>query len=348
MDPDRAAERRRKRGNRWGPPPVDMAPAAADSTGGGGPPTPTTVPPMGDHATGGHVTTTTSEVPPPPPPSNGDGAAGAVVPTTHRQPPGPYAVAVAPAPAQDATGGGGGGDGATEASFAPKKRRRTRWEPQEVAAAAGRVAPAGAPFEPTPFNAGAAANAGGSLVLPGGLQVQLPATLLGEQSAPPDATPEVRAKFKELANINRRMLAGLPFDERSERSRSPSPEPVYDQHGVRLNTRDVLDKERFHTRRMALVEELVEICPGFRPPPDYRPVKKQRKILIPVADHPGYNFFGLIIGGGARGRGRLEVGAFHVFEFNSARVSTVKENNLNAAFVFLLLFLFFSRHHHHH
>ena len=68
------------------------------------------------------------------------------------------------------------------------------------------------------------------------------------------------------------------------------------RRGVRLNTRDVLDKERFHVRRMALVEELVAICPGFRPPPDYRPTKKQRKIIIPVADHPGYNFFGLIIG----------------------------------------------------
>jgi hypothetical protein len=47
---------------------------------------------------------------------------------------------------------------------------------------------------------------------------------------------------------------------------------------------------------MQLIEELVEICPGFRPPPDFRPGKKWRKIMIPIHDHPGYNFFGLIIG----------------------------------------------------
>jgi hypothetical protein len=44
--------------------------------------------------------------------------------------------------------------------------------------------------------------------------------------------------------VNKRMLAGLPFDDRSERSRSPSPEPVYDQMGVRQNTRDILTKAR--------------------------------------------------------------------------------------------------------
>ena len=100
----------------------------------------------------------------------------------------------------------------------------------------------------------------------------------------------------ELADINRRMLSGLPFDDRPEGERSPSPEPVYDQNGVRQNTKEVIDREKFHTRRMGVIEELVEMCPSFRPPPDYKPTKKRRKIMIPQSDHPGYNFFGLIIG----------------------------------------------------
>ena len=142
----------------------------------------------------------------------------------------------------------------------------------------------------------AAANDHNALTLPGGLQIQLPTLLLSEKSAPPGASPEVVAKFKELAEVNRRVLLGLPFDERSERSRSPSPEPIYDANGVRTNTRDIIDKEKYAAKRGELIELLIEICPGFTPPPDFKPARKTRKILIPVAEYPGYNFFGLIIG----------------------------------------------------
>ena len=71
---------------------------------------------------------------------------------------------------------------------------------------------------------------------------------------------------------------------------------MYDRDGQRLNTRERLDRERYAARRAELVESIVEMCPAFCPPPDHRPAKKQRKIIIPVAEHPGYNFFGLIIG----------------------------------------------------
>ena len=36
--------------------------------------------------------------------------------------------------------------------------------------------------------------------------------------------------------------------------------------------------------------------PVCRPPPDWRPAKKYRKIFIPQKEYPGYNFIGLIIG----------------------------------------------------
>ena len=41
--------------------------------------------------------------------------------------------------------------------------------------------------------------------------------MIGEDAAPADATEEIKSKFAELARINRRMLAHLQFDERSER-----------------------------------------------------------------------------------------------------------------------------------
>ena len=49
-------------------------------------------------------------------------------------------------------------------------------------------------------------------------------------------------------------------------------------------------------RRSFLIEELIKADPTYRPPGDYRPAKKHRKIFIPQKDYPGYNFIGLIIG----------------------------------------------------
>ena len=47
---------------------------------------------------------------------------------------------------------------------------------------------------------------------------------------------------------------------------------------------------------MELLEEICLKCPTFRPPADYKPNKRTAKLVIPVDEYPGYNFFGLIIG----------------------------------------------------
>lgn len=56
------------------------------------------------------------------------------------------------------------------------------------------------------------------------------------------------------------------------------------------------EKEKLTDERSFLIEELLKADVTFRPPPDYRPKKKERKIFIPPKDYPGYNFIGLIIG----------------------------------------------------
>ena len=60
-----------------------------------------------------------------------------------------------------------------------------------------------------------------------------------------------------------------------------------------------------------MVTELLKVNPGFKPPPDFRPVKKQRKIYVPIKEYPGYNFIGLIIGprGNTQKRMQQESGA---------------------------------------
>ena len=55
-------------------------------------------------------------------------------------------------------------------------------------------------------------------------------------------------------------------------------------------------KNKLMDRRQDLIEEMIKADPTYRPPPDYKPRKKERKIFIPQQDYPGYNFIGLIIG----------------------------------------------------
>eukprot|EP01097_Dermamoeba_algensis_P000464 TRINITY_DN1159_c0_g1_i1.p1 TRINITY_DN1159_c0_g1~~TRINITY_DN1159_c0_g1_i1.p1 ORF type:complete len:434 (-),score=117.64 TRINITY_DN1159_c0_g1_i1:731-1999(-) len=77
-----------------------------------------------------------------------------------------------------------------------------------------------------------------------------------------------------------------------------SPEPVYDNMGKRVNTKEMMARERIKRERQKLIELAFKIHPGFRPPPDYVPMrmKKSKKIYIPTQKYPNYNFIGLIIG----------------------------------------------------
>ena len=70
-------------------------------------------------------------------------------------------------------------------------------------------------------------------------------------------------------------------------------------------------KEKLLKERQDVIRELIARNPNYRPPPDFRPEKKSRKIYIPVHAHPGYNFIGLIIGprGNTQKRMEKETGA---------------------------------------
>lgn len=51
---------------------------------------------------------------------------------------------------------------------------------------------------------------------------------------------------------------------------------------------------------------MIKANPSFKPPADYRPEKKYRKLRIPLEDYPGYNFIGLIIGPRGNTQKRME------------------------------------------
>lgn len=66
-------------------------------------------------------------------------------------------------------------------------------------------------------------------------QVSLPSALVG---GPSSADPMVQRLHNELKEVNRKILNN-ELDIPPEGERSPSPEPMYDRNGVRLNTREV-------------------------------------------------------------------------------------------------------------
>ncbi|KAL2540039.1 splicing factor-related [Abeliophyllum distichum] len=123
--------------------------------------------------------------------------------------------------------------------------------------------------------------------------------------------PEIQALNSRLLEISRKLQSGLPLDERPEGARSPSPEPIYDNMGIRINTREYRAREKLNRERQEIISQIIKKNPAFKPPADYRPPKLQKKLYIPMKEYPGYNFIGLIIGprGNTQKRMERETGA---------------------------------------
>lgn len=126
-----------------------------------------------------------------------------------------------------------------------------------------------------------------------------------------DLDPEVQTLNILLLEINRKLQSVLPLDDRAECARSPSPEPIYDNMGIRINTREYRAREKLMKERQEIISKLIQKNPAFRPPADYRPPKLHKKLYIPMKEYPGYNFIGLIIGprGNTQKRMEKETGA---------------------------------------
>ncbi|GFR51314.1 hypothetical protein Agub_g13679, partial [Astrephomene gubernaculifera] len=170
---------------------------------------------------------------------------------------------------REGSAGPGTGDGA------PRKRR-SRWEPEE------------------------------QKVIPGlSTAITLPPSLAHLV----DINPETLELQMQLNNINQRIAllqAGKLADDTPPEQRSPSPEPIYNEYGIRLNTREQRLKERLQDKRTEIIMELIKKNPNYKPPADFRPPRKTRKIYIPQKDHPTYNFIGLIIGPRGNTQKRME------------------------------------------
>ena len=163
-----------------------------------------------------------------------------------------------------------------------KRKRKSRWEPVDEDKNGDVANEKGKEIVLFP----------GEIVLSNGLKVTLPPALTGRHAS---GNPEIVKLHTDLADVDRLIRSGAE-DTRPEHERSPSPPPIYDSQGVRLNTREVRMKEKLTKQRNAIIEELLKKDETFKPPSDYRPEKKVRKIFIPYKEYPDANFIGLIIG----------------------------------------------------
>ncbi|KAJ4951736.1 hypothetical protein NE237_028568 [Protea cynaroides] len=121
-----------------------------------------------------------------------------------------------------------------------------------------------------------------------------------------DLDPEIQRLNARLMEINRLLQSGALLDDRPEGARSPSPEPIYDNMGHRINTREYRAREKLNQERREIISQTIKRNPAFKPPPDYRPPKLQKKLYIPMKEYPGYNFIGLIIGPRGNTQKRME------------------------------------------
>ena len=108
---------------------------------------------------------------------------------------------------------------------------------------------------------------------------------------------EVQALNIRLLDINRKLQNGVVYDLVGDDNRSPSPDPIYDNMGIRINTREFRAKEKLLCERQEVIAILMKKTPAFKPPAYYKPLKHYvKKLYIPVKEYPGYSFIGLIIG----------------------------------------------------
>eukprot|EP00250_Pteridium_aquilinum_P020544 c24857_g1_i1 orf=143-3412(-) len=82
----------------------------------------------------------------------------------------------------------------------------------------------------------------------------------------------------------------------NEETRSPSPPPLYDTLGHRMNTREARKREQLDLERREAIGECMKLNTAYKPPSGFKPVAREAKLYIPVKEHPGYNFIGLILG----------------------------------------------------
>ncbi|EER07475.1 transcription factor, putative [Perkinsus marinus ATCC 50983] len=108
---------------------------------------------------------------------------------------------------------------------------------------------------------------------------------------------EVDQLMRELRLEDLRVkVANKELELADEDLRAPSPPPVYNSLGQKINTRELRVKHRMHDELNRLCHSMMKTVPNYVPPPEYRQPKYIQKVLVPVKRYPNENFMGVLIG----------------------------------------------------
>ncbi|KAJ6793057.1 branchpoint-bridging protein-like [Iris pallida] len=121
-----------------------------------------------------------------------------------------------------------------------------------------------------------------------------------------ESDPQVQKLNSHLSYINRKLMSQQAIEDLADDELSPSPPPIYNDLGIRVNTRDFRLRRKLSDRRQKIISHLIQTDPTFEAPPEYKPQKLYRKLYVPVKEYPCYNFIGPIIGPHGRTHKRLE------------------------------------------
>ncbi|KAL4595186.1 hypothetical protein ACB092_12G073300 [Castanea dentata] len=140
--------------------------------------------------------------------------------------------------------------------------------------------------------------------------LQLP-YLRKELVAGSELESQIQELKAELVDISRKLQTSELHDDRPMQERSPSPEPVYDYFGIRINTRQERLRQKLLQKRQHIISKLFQKNPTLQQPLECKSLKLFKKLYIPVKEYPTYNFIGLIIGplGNTQKRMEKETGA---------------------------------------
>ncbi|XP_077990774.1 splicing factor 1-like isoform X2 [Glandiceps talaboti] len=118
---------------------------------------------------------------------------------------------------------------------------------------------------------------------------------------PPNLTPDQEKQFLlhlQIEELSRRLRTGDLGIPPNPEDRSPSPEPIYNTEGKRLNTREYRTRKKIEEERHKHIQEALTLNTEYKPPADYKPPVQRvsDRVMIPQDKHPDINFVGLLIG----------------------------------------------------
>lgn len=118
---------------------------------------------------------------------------------------------------------------------------------------------------------------------------------------PTNLTPQQEKAYivqLQIEDITRKLKSGDLGIAPNPEDRSPSPEPIYNGEGKRMNTREYRTRKRLEEERHKLIQDMSELNTEYKPPADYKPLLQRvsERVAIPADINPNINFVGLLIG----------------------------------------------------